>query len=102
MKLLPAGQAMARMYDEIEAGHVPGVSDISALFKDGIHPNDLGYYFVTMVQFAAIYGRSPEGLPTRLADKWGRRFETPPAPLAAAMQRIAWETVRDFREGGGS
>ena len=96
MRLIPAGQAFARLDDEIGKGRVPGVRDISAFFADGIHPNDLGDYFVTMVQFAVIYGQSPEGLPRTLRGKWGEPFKAPAPKLAATLQRIAWEVAAPY------
>lgn len=96
MGLIPAGQAFARLADEIGRGRVPGVDDISAFFADGIHPNDLGDYFVTMVQFAVIYGQSPEGLPRTLRGKWGDPFQAPAPKLAARLQQIAWEVAAPY------
>jgi hypothetical protein len=99
MQLVPAGQGMARLYDAIAAGTVPGLSSIRDIFSDDIHPNTSGFYFVAMVHYAAIYGRSPVGVPHRLVDAWGTPYETPDRPIATRMQEIAWETVRDYREG---
>ena len=97
--LIPAGQAMARLYDEIAADRVPGVSDISALFVDDIHLNDIGHYFVAMVQYTTLTGQSPLGLPTDFTDRWGRPFDTPDADLARELQRVAFEAVQAY---GGS
>ena len=96
MLLIPAGQAMARMYDAIEAGTVPGITDISDLFGDSIHMNALGLYFVAQVHYATIFAADPAGLPTALVDQWDQPFDVPPAALAAVMQEIAWETVTEY------
>ncbi len=98
MRLIPAGQAFARLDDEIRAGRVPGVRDVSAFFADGIHPNDLGDYFVAMVQYAVIYGRDPEGLPRAFRDKWGHSFDAPSPKLASALQRIAWQVAAPYAD----
>ena len=82
MKIIPAGQAMAKMYDAIEAGQVPGITDISQLFIDTIHLNDLGLYFVAQVHYATIFGENPAGNETALADEWGRPGEKSAAARA--------------------
>ncbi|MGR3761991.1 hypothetical protein ACUXV3_17985 [Roseobacteraceae bacterium NS-SX3] len=93
-ELLPAGQALARLDDAIQAGTVPGLSSIRALFKDDIHPNDLGFYFLSLVQFGVLTGQDPSGLPRRLKDRWGKPFEAPPPEMAARLQEIAWEAAQ--------
>lgn len=100
MAMVPAGSAVARLVDEIEAGRVPGIRSRRDLFTDDIHLSDLGNYFVALVQFATIFRRSPEGLTTNLQDQWGRAFRAPTAEQAAIFQRVAWEHVsRDPRAG---
>ncbi|MFC6584908.1 hypothetical protein [Sulfitobacter aestuariivivens] len=94
--LIPAGQAMARLYDQIAAGEVAGLTDIAALFSDDIHLSDLGHYFVAMVQYATLTGQSPLGLPTDFSDRWGTAFDAPDPDLARALQRIAWEAVQAY------
>jgi hypothetical protein len=96
MALIPAGQAMARLYDEIAAGTVPGLSDIGDVFADDIHPNDIGFYFLTMVQYATLTGETPVGLPYRLKDRWGKPFKAPESALARRLQGIAWASVQDY------
>lgn len=100
LRIVPAGQAMARIYDEIARGGVPGISDIRDLFKDHIHPNHLGFYFVTMVHYAAIYRQSPVGLPRQLSNQWTNAYDAPSLALATRMQEIAWEVVTSFSSAG--
>lgn len=93
VRLIPAGQAMGQLADAIAEGTVPGLSDVSALFSDDIHLNDLGHYFVTMVQFAALTGEPPVGLPAQLTNRWGKPFDALAPDLARRLQEIAWEAV---------
>lgn len=93
MRLIPAGRAMGELADEITAGRVPGITSINQIFKDTIHPNDIGFYFVSLVQYATIYGRSPVGLPAQLQNEWGGNYTAPSATLAAKLQEIAWRVV---------
>lgn len=100
MRIIPAGTAFGRLYDAIEAGQVPGITSINQLFSDTIHPNEQGKYFVALVHFATIYGRSPEGLANQTKSEWGVNFSAPTAEQAAVFQRIAWEVVsNDPRTG---
>ncbi|WP_339823151.1 hypothetical protein [Sulfitobacter dubius] len=97
IELIPAGQAMAQLYDEIAADRVPGLTQIDALFADDIHLNDLGHYFVAMVQYATLTGKDPLGLPSDFNNRWGKAFETPPPDLARELQRVAWDAVRTYQ-----
>lgn len=94
--LIPAGQAMGRLYDEIAAGRIEGLDSIEALFSDDIHLSAMGHYFVAMVQYAVLTGQSPVGLPSDFASRWGQSFDTPQADLARTLQRVAWEAVQAY------
>jgi hypothetical protein len=91
--LIPAGQGLARLDDAIVAGEVPGLSRIVDVFDDDIHLNARGHYFVSMVQYAVLTGASPEGLSHFVKDRFGQSFDGIDAEMAAAMQRVALETV---------
>lgn len=94
--LIPVGQAFALLADEIAAGRVPEMDGPQQLFKDGQHPNGRGWYFVALVQAAAITGRSPEGLPAKLTRSWASRDAIISDAQAQAFQRIAWTAVKNF------
>jgi len=65
------------------------------LFSDDIHLNDLGLYFIACVQYSAIYGTSPVGLPRELVGQWGTPYTAPSEDLALLMQQIAWQVSSD-------
>lgn len=94
--LIPAGQAMARLSDAVEAGEVPGIASMDAFFSDDIHLSDKGKYFVALVHVAAITGASPEGLPAQMTRTWKSRDAVIADDLAAVLQRLAWETVSSY------
>ncbi|MGC1506557.1 MAG: hypothetical protein WA782_20765 [Sulfitobacter sp.] len=96
ISLIPAGQAMARLHDEIAAGQVAGVTDIAAFFDDDIHLNDKGHYFVAMVQYATLTGKDPLGLPVDFKDRYGNAYDTPDEDTARTLQRIAWDAVQEY------
>ncbi|MEZ5798174.1 MAG: hypothetical protein R3D63_12245 [Paracoccaceae bacterium] len=100
-RIIPAGQAMGLLADEIAAGRVPGIGDLRELFSDDIHPNGKGLYFIAMVQVAALSGQSPEGLPAKMTRSWPSRDAVISQEQAEAFQRIAWTAVQRF-EGEGA
>lgn len=95
VRVIPAGQAMGRLADEIAKGTIPGLKDIREVFNDDIHPNDRGLYLITMVMHAALTGRDPRGLPPRLVRQWSSRSTVVTEPMARRMQDIAWQVVRE-------
>ncbi|MDX8353095.1 hypothetical protein [Cognatiyoonia sp. IB215182] len=62
MKMIPGPLLMAAIYDDIAAGRAPGFTDISDLFQDTIHLNEVGGYFIALAHYAVIYDRDPRGL----------------------------------------
>ena len=89
IRLLPTGQALGRLADAIQTGTVPGLQDIRDVFSDDIHPNDIGFYYLALVQYAVLTGNSPEGLPRVLKTEWGTAYKAPSAELAQRLQEIA-------------
>ncbi len=94
--LVPVGQALARLSDEIKAGTVPGLEDNFQLFSDDIHLSDQGKYFVACVHYAVLHKKNPLGLPHQLKNIWGGNFNAPTPAQAKRYQEIAWETVVNY------
>ncbi len=94
VQLLEAGQAMARLDDAILAGTVPGLSRINDVFADDIHPNDLGFYYLSLFQYAVLTGQSPIGLPHALTNPWGETYTAPSPAMALRLQQIAERAAR--------
>jgi hypothetical protein len=95
MRMIPGPLLMAALYDAIDAGEAPGFTDISDLFLDTIHVNDLGAYFIALAHFAVIYERDPRGLPNRLGMP-----TSPTRDQAEWMQELVWKVVTEY-EGSG-
>ena len=53
--LIPGSEWMARVYDDVQAGSVSGVTDISDLFDDNIHPNSVGGYGLSVFALTSLY-----------------------------------------------
>jgi hypothetical protein len=106
VKMIPAGLAWHNLAKAIEARQVPGINSHRELFVDDIHASVLGRVFVSMVHFATIYRESPEGIGSKITDRWTRnvwkdkRFDKVacPEPSPATMRalaKVAWDTVRN-------
>lgn len=98
MQLVPAGLGMVRLQDAVTAGKVPGVGSIRDFFTDDIHPNTNGFYYVAMIHYAALTGKSPVGLPNVLMGKYGPHPAVP-KDLALTLQELAQVTVEAYRAG---
>jgi hypothetical protein len=94
--LIPAAQGLAEVYDSITAGNMPGLTDITDLFSDRIHLNDIGKYFVACVHFSTLFEVSPVGLTHQLQHWWGGDFEAPSPELALKFQQIAWSIANSY------
>ncbi|MHC4984485.1 MAG: hypothetical protein ACYTF6_15125, partial [Planctomycetota bacterium] len=70
---------------------------------DKSHPKPAGTYLAACVFYAALTGQSPEGLPARVAVEDTRNPDNEIVladlgeVLAAFLQRIARQTVKDFK-----
>lgn len=94
--LIPGHKMMARLYDDIQLGVVPGITQLSQFFSDNIHVNDLGAYAVAMIHYACIYNTSPVGLPAKLNDNATK----PSDELALYLQTMIWEVVTGYERTG--
>ena len=108
VRVIPAGQVMARFVREVEArggvGNIRSREDLFARGEDGsldpIHINDLGAYLVALTHYAVLYHRSPVGLPHELRRADGSAAIAPSAEAAALMQRTVWEVVTGYAKTG--
>lgn len=94
MYLIPGHRFMMRVYDDIQAGTAP-FSDITDIFIDNIHPNDIGQYAITLLHYACIYGRDPSYLPDRLVAQ-----DTLTAQQAQYFKRIIPQIVTGYARTG--
>lgn len=100
MLLIPGGQAMALLYDDIMTGTTPDLASINDIFSDNIHLNDIGNYYMACLYFACVYGMSPEGLTNQTYDQWGGAYAAPSVALANRLQQLAWQTVINYPLSG--
>jgi hypothetical protein len=86
MRMIPGPLLMAAIYDDIAAGSAPGLTDISDLFADTIHLNNLGDYYIALAHFAVIYGRDPRGL---------QNLDGVTPEQARYMQDMVWKVLSE-------
>jgi hypothetical protein len=99
--VIPAGQVMAAFVRRVEAeGGIGPIRDRSDLFLDAIHFNDYGAYLVALTHYAALYGRSPVGLPHQLTLADGSPAADPGPEAARAMQETVWEVLTSYPPSG--
>jgi hypothetical protein len=93
VQVVPTAQALLALDAAIAAGDVPGITDIEDVFSDDIHPNGKGWYFLALVQAAAISGGEVTDLPTLLTRTWPSRDAILTDEQARVFRRIAQEVV---------
>lgn len=87
---LPASLALSTLVERAVRGQVPELAagstraTLDRIFHDRVHLTPLGAYYMALSVYAATFGRSPVGA-------WAP--DHVPPPLAAALQRVAWEAV---------
>ncbi len=95
--IIPVSDAVFALRERIAEGTAPGLTKQTDLFRDDLgHPNTPLAMLVTYCHFAAIYQRSPVGLPVPTG------YESFPqaAELNLVLQQIAWNAVSNYPLSG--
>jgi Secretion system C-terminal sorting domain len=98
--LIPGHKMMARLYDDIQAGKVPGITNISQFFGDNIHTNELGAYAIALIHYACIFNKNPSGLTNNLLPNPPSGTPIPSQALATYLQNMIWEVVTNYPRTG--
>ena len=98
--MIPGNRMMARLYDDVQAGLVPGITQFSGFFEDNIHVNSLGAYAIAMLHYACIFNQNPLGLPNQLIDNPPPGFQIPSVALATYIQNMVWDVVTKYPRTG--
>ena len=93
---------MARFVRAVRArGGVDEITGLRDLFKDNVHFNTTGAYLMALTHYAALYGRSPVGLPhDGLLDATGQPIPPIGPEAARLMQETVWEVVQGYKRSG--
>lgn len=99
--VIPVGAAFKTVCDGITAGAITGITR-NALYRDNLHPSDLGYYLSSLVHYATLRQKSPVGLPAQgiNSDPDLNNSVAIDPYLAAKFQAIAWDTARFLGTSG--
>lgn len=97
VRVAPVGQAVIALRERIIAGKAPGLKEQNDLFTDAIgHATAPLAALVAYVYYAAIYERSPVGLPVPAALAKAPEAEK----LNRLLQEIAWQAVTEHSLSG--
>lgn len=98
--IIPGHKMMGQLFDDIKAGKVPGITNISQFFSDNIHTNELGAYAISMIHYACIFNTSPVGLPRNLIPSAPAGTPIPSDSLANYIQNMVWKVVTSYPRTG--
>ncbi len=97
VRLIPVGAAVYALRELVAEGKAPGLARQSELFRDDHgHPSEVLALLVTYCHFAAIYQRTPVGLPVPESLKSNPKA----AELNRLLQDIAWQAVTSHQMSG--
>jgi hypothetical protein len=86
VKLVPAGDVLYQLDQKMEAGLVPGYSDISQLYNDWIHFDMPGSYVIAETFYATLFNADPRGQPVN----W---YGTLDPTFVSVVQQTVYEVV---------
>ena len=98
--MIPGHKMMARLYDDIQKGIVPGITKLNQLFSDQIHTNELGAYAIAMIHYACIYNMNPVGLTNNLLPNANTETKIPSKEFANYIQNMVWDVVTHYERTG--
>lgn len=95
--IVPVSDAVFALRERIAEGKAPGLTKQTDLFRDDLgHPTEPLAELVTYCHFAAIYHRSPVGLPVPGPLKASPQAED----LNRLLEQLAWEAVTAYPLSG--
>lgn len=93
VRLVPVGEVMYQLNQQMKAGQIPGYTNIVDVYADGVHLNDAGAYIVGCTYFAVLYRETPVGLS-------GAPYNVSDPTYIAAVQSTAWAVVSRYPYAG--
>ncbi|HEV7298446.1 MAG TPA: hypothetical protein VGN72_03710 [Tepidisphaeraceae bacterium] len=98
--MVPVGDVLYEIDKRAKAGSIPGLSDVSALYGDGIHFGNLGSFITGSTFFATLYKQNPAGMtiPTTWTQPYtaytgSGNFDLPGMADDPARSNISAETI---------
>lgn len=93
VRIIPCASALLVLQQAIVDGRIPGMKSYELeIMADSIHLGNKGCYFVSLVHYACLYGKSPVGLVVGDTDLTIEQ--------QTKMQEIAWDVVKNYKWAG--
>jgi hypothetical protein len=96
VRIIPSTLAAGWIKNLLDHGRIPGLGpqDFNKImFFDCVHPGHDGAYLIDLTWFSAFYGQSPEGKFLPINTSFTNE-------QAAAIERLAWDVVRNYPDCG--
>jgi hypothetical protein len=95
VRMVPAGDVMYELNQRMKAGRIPGFSNVTQLYADGIHLDNVGSFVVATTFYATMYKADPRGLSYASYDviKNSATDHDITDSLASAIQQCVWDVV---------
>jgi hypothetical protein len=104
VNMVPVGDVLLELDRRIKLGQVPGYTDITQFYADGVHLTNVGGYVTGLTFYATIYGKDPRGQPVPaqyLNAGYGGSAPIPiPPALVPVLQDIVWSVVNGHPYSG--
>ena len=84
--LVPVGDTLLELDRRMRAGSVPGYKSITAVYKDGIHFDNIGSYIVGCTFYATLFRDNPRGMT-------GAPYGVMDTKLAGIIQDAVWKVA---------
>jgi hypothetical protein len=90
--MIPVGEVMYRLNQQMAEGNMPGYSNIWEVYRDDIHMKGIGSYIVAATFYATLYQSDPRGI--TVPGIYG--FLNP--DQRATIQQAIYETITDYHD----
>ncbi len=94
--MIPVGEVMYRLNQEMKNGNMPGYSNIWQIYYDDIHMKGIGSYIIAATYYATLYQSDPRGISAPGLYGW---FNPEQKNL---MQQTVFDVIMDYKDSQGA
>ncbi len=93
VRVIPVGDVMARIDRDARAGLIPGISDMSMLYRDTLHMGEVGRFVAASTVLATLFQQQPASNAAQAIYQFndGAAMLTP--QLATQLESLIWSVV---------
>ncbi len=99
VRIIPVGEVMYRLHQQMQKGKVPGFSHVAELYADGVHLKAEGKYVEAVTHYATVFGDDPHGTIAAGLRFWRGPYEVK-KPFAERVWDVVWEVVTTYEPAG--